>query len=93
MFDNAVGSSFGITFEQGELTQNRYQYGISPLGVIGWVIGVNDLTDNRCLLTIMAIPVETPNELNHQKNVQQLEAAWVAWYDWWKPQLQTAAFK
>ncbi|MFN9176034.1 MAG: cyanoexosortase A system-associated protein, partial [Synechocystis sp.] len=83
---NAAGKS---TFEQGELNQNRYQYGISPLGVIGWVIGVNDLTDNRCLLTIMAIPVETPNELNHQKNVQQLEAAWVAWYDWWKPQLQT----
>ena len=87
---NAAGKS---TFDQGELTKNRYEYGLSPLGVIGWVIGVNDLTDNRCLLTIMAIPVETPNELDHQNNVKQLEAAWVAWYDWWKPQLQTAEFK
>jgi len=87
---NAAGKS---TFEQGELTANRYKYGITPLGVAGWVLGFNDLTDNRCLLTIMAMPVETANELNHQNNVKQLEAAWGAWYDWWKPQLQTAAFK
>ncbi|MFM1842610.1 MAG: hypothetical protein RLZZ490_1346 [Cyanobacteriota bacterium] len=87
---NAAGKS---TFEQGELTKNRYQYGMSPLGIAGWVLGLNDLTDNRCLLTIMAIPVATPNELTHHNNVKQLEAAWVAWYDWWKPQLQTAAFK
>lgn len=87
---NASGKS---TFEQGELTKNRYQYGISPMGIMGWIAGFNGLTDNRCLLTIMAMPVTEPKELNHEKNATQLEAAWKNWYDWWKPQLQTAAFK
>ncbi|MEY2985068.1 MAG: hypothetical protein RLZZ568_1685 [Cyanobacteriota bacterium] len=87
---NAAGKS---TFDQAELTANRYQYGISPLGIVGWLLGFNNLTDNRCLLTIMAMPVPIPNPLTYDNNVKRLEAAWADWYDWWKDQWQTLAFK
>ena len=87
---NASGKS---TFTQGELASNRYQYGLSPSRTVGWLLGWNELTDNRCLFTVMSLPVTEPTLVNHEKNIPLLENAWDSWYDWWKKELQKPEFQ
>ncbi len=87
---NAVGKS---TFTEEETTKNRFQHGISPASFFGWLMGFNHLTDNRCLFTLISMPISIPTEANHQVNIQMLEATWKDWYDWWKPELQKSDFR
>ncbi len=83
---NPIGQS---TATSEQFAKNKYQYGLKPLRTLGWIAGLNDLIDARCLWTVISTPVSSSadNQVIERK-FETLEAVWAEWYRWWKPQLQ-----
>jgi cyanosortase A-associated protein len=75
---------------RGESTVNREQYQYNQdiydtvlSRLLPSIFGREKWRDDRCLWTYMSVPLarSTPNE-----TYQLLEAVWLEWHQWWKPQ-------
>lgn len=81
------------TVTQDQHTKNRYLKTMGFQRTLLWIIGQQDLTDGRCLWTLISIPTpEDPNPItleneNLEKTYKQLEEVWFSWYKWWKQNL------
>jgi cyanosortase A-associated protein len=70
------------TVTEQQFVSNQYRHN---LNLWGWLAGQKDLTDSRCLWTLISAPIppnSTPEETT--QIFQQLETAWVEWYQWWQ---------
>lgn len=87
------------TVTDDQFSKNRYANGWGIQRAFLWLIGQQDLFESRCLWTLMWLPDTTdPTQLDlsislDEKNVklneveQELEKAWLEWYQWWKANL------
>ncbi len=81
------------TTTEDQFMNNRNSYDITSDRLFLYVIGMADLRDTRCLLTILSIPSSDTN-INNQNNLlnnssieqdyQKLEAVWRQWHQLWQ---------
>ena len=70
------------TFTARQFKQNRNLYDLQFNRLLPWLLGRENLKDERCLWTSLSIPVKSsPPEFAYQS----LENAWFSWYQWWSP--------
>ncbi|WP_234376125.1 MULTISPECIES: cyanoexosortase A system-associated protein [unclassified Synechocystis] len=70
------------TLTEQQFISNKYRHN---LHFFAWLAGQKDLTDSSCLWTLISAPIApdaTPDEIT--QTFQQLETAWVEWYQWWQ---------
>ncbi|MEI6332299.1 MAG: cyanoexosortase A system-associated protein [Pseudanabaena sp. ELA645] len=77
------------TVTQEQLTNNRNYYDFTPDRIATYLLGVTYIRDNRCLFTIMSVPLEKAQISNLNNNsldnaYQKLEKAWTNWYQKWE---------
>lgn len=79
--DACINSSGGSTFTSAQFDSNRLQYDVQFPRIMLWLLGRQELRDNRCLWAHLSIPLNqsSPNAL------KILEQAWFSWYKWWLP--------
>ncbi len=71
-------------------TQNKYKYGWGIQRTLLWFIGYKDLFETACLWTLISTPVTSNlDSTTLDKTYENLETAWVEWYSWWKPKLES----
>lgn len=69
-----------------QFMQNRYQHDLSPGRILPWVLGQQPLFDQRCLWTLMSMPLDpklSPVTAS-EAAFQTMESAWVPWHEWWQ---------
>lgn len=70
------------TFTARQFKQNRNLYDVQFNRLLPWLLGQENLKDERCLWTYLSIPVNSsPPEVAYQN----LENVWFSWYKWWSP--------
>lgn len=80
-----VGDS---TVTEPQFKQSPFK-AFDPVRFARWFLGQAPLTDDRCLWTLMTMPLpRNTGEDSTSKTVdstyQELETIWVDWYRWWK---------
>jgi cyanosortase A-associated protein len=83
---NARGLS---TVTEEQLISNRKKYDFTPDRIVTYLLGMTAIRDNRCLLTIMSVPLETAQISNLNNNsldnaYQKLEKTWINWHQKWE---------
>ncbi|MGA9380656.1 MAG: cyanoexosortase A system-associated protein [Phormidium sp.] len=77
---NPHGSS---TVTARQFKQNRNLYDLQFNRLLPWLLGQENLKDERCLWTNLSIPL---NHSSPEVAYQSLENVWFSWYRWWNPQ-------
>jgi cyanosortase A-associated protein len=74
---------------QGKGTATNRQYFVNkmlaevdPERIVAWLVGRDALFDQRCLWTIMSMPMEKPS--TKEKTHLLLKEAWESWFTWWQ---------
>lgn len=72
----------GTTVTDRQFKQNRNTYDVQLNRLLPWLLGQQNLKDNRCLWTHLSVPLKhtTPDHA-----YQKLETAFFSWYQWWEP--------
>lgn len=72
----------GTTVTDRQFKQNRNTYDVQINRLLPWLLGQENLKDNRCLWTHLSVPLKhtTPDHA-----YQKLETAFFSWYQWWEP--------
>ena len=85
----------GSTVTEQQFVQNHSQNVWQVSRVVTWMMGQGPLSDKRCLWTLMSIPIDSQQSpaAASEAAYQTLEAAWVSWYRWWKPNFPPASVK
>jgi cyanosortase A-associated protein len=68
------------TITDQQFIANRNKYDISGDRLVLYLLGISDLRDHRCLLTLLSVPHQSSNQLSHQL----LESVWEVWYQYWQ---------
>lgn len=72
----------GTTVTDRQFKQNRNTYDVQLNRLLPWLLGQENLKDNRCLWTHLSVPLKhTTSDHAYQK----LETAFFSWYQWWEP--------
>ena len=77
------------TVTEDQLISNRNYYDFTPDRIATYLLGMSYIRDNRCLFTIMSVPLEK-SQISDLKNnslddaYQKLEKAWTSWYQKWE---------
>jgi cyanosortase A-associated protein len=76
------------TVTEQQFMQNRYTYDFQPRRILTWILGQGSLMDQRCLWTLMSVPLSpgsspSGNLPDTNKNAASLESAWLEWHRWW----------
>jgi cyanosortase A-associated protein len=74
------------TVTDQQFRQNRYAYDLQPGRILPWVLGQQPLLNDRCLWTLMSVPVETnaSDKGPPEAAYKTLETAWFSWSEWWQ---------
>jgi cyanosortase A-associated protein len=77
------------TVTEDQLISNRNYYDFTPDRIGAYLLGFSYIRDNRCLFTVMSVPLEKAQISNLQNNSldnhhQKLEKAWTNWYQKWE---------
>lgn len=74
-----INSRGGSTFTSSQFDTNRLRYDFQLQRIAFWLLGKQELRDNRCLWTHLSIPLKqsTPDAYS------TLEQIWFSWYKWW----------
>jgi len=70
------------TFSERQFKQNRNVYDLQFNRLLPWLLGKENLKDERCLWTSLSIPLK---QSSPEIAYQNLENAWFSWYQWWSP--------
>jgi cyanosortase A-associated protein len=75
------------TVKEQQFMQNRYTHDLNPRRILFWALGQEPLLDQRCLWTLMSVPL--PEEAKTTPTMtetayKQLESAWFVWNPWWQ---------
>lgn len=70
------------TVTGNEYLQNKLRFGIGIDRLAGWLIGTKTIYDQRCLWSLLSLPIDNPSSLETTR--QQLQGAWELWYKWWR---------
>lgn len=79
--DACINPSGGSTFTSGQFDYNRIHYDFQFQRLFLWLLGRQELRDNRCLWTHLSIPL---NQSDPESAYSTLEQAWFSWYKWWQ---------
>jgi cyanosortase A-associated protein len=72
----------GTTVTDRQFKQNRNTYDVQLNRLLPWLLGQENLKDNRCLWTHLSVPLKhTTSDHAYQK----LETTFFSWYQWWEP--------
>lgn len=74
----------GSTVTARQFKQNLNVYALQFNRLLPWLLGQDNLKDERCLWTNLSVPL---NNSTSELAYQQLETVWVTWYQWWRPRL------
>lgn len=77
-----INSRGGSTFTKEQFDSNRRRYDVQFSRIMPWLLAQQPLTDRRCLLTDLSIPLNQPSS---ELAYATLEKAWFSWYKWWQP--------
>jgi len=80
--DACINSRGGSTFTEEQFRANRIQYDVQFNRLLPWLLGQQELRDQRCLWTHLSIPL---NQSSPESSYHILENAWFSWYKWWLP--------
>ncbi len=80
--DACINSRGGSTFTKEQFRSNRIHYDLQLNRLIPWLLGQQELRDQRCLWTHLSIPL---NQSSPESSYHILENAWFSWYEWWRP--------
>ena len=74
------------TITEDQFMNNRNSYDITSDRLFLYAIGMADLRDTRCLLTILSIPSSNRKTTNSsvEQDYQKLEVVWQQWYQLWQ---------
>jgi cyanosortase A-associated protein len=72
----------GSTLTARQFKQNRNAYDMQLSRLLPWLLGRENLKDERCLWTHLSIPLK---DSSSEVAYQNLEDAWFSWYQWWQP--------
>lgn len=70
------------TFTERQFKQNRNVYDLQFNRLLPWLLGQENLKDERCLWTSLSIPLK---QSSPEMAYQNLENAWFSWHQWWSP--------
>lgn len=73
---NSRGSS---TFTPSQFDANRLRYDFQFPRIALWLLGRQELRDNRCIWTHLSLPLKQPTS----EAYSTLEQAWLSSYKWW----------
>lgn len=79
--DACINPSGGSTFTSTQFDYNRIHYDFQFQRLFLWLLGRQELRDNRCLWTHLSIPL---NQSDPESAYSNLEQAWFSWYKWWQ---------
>lgn len=68
------------TFTEEQFKNNRIRYDTQFNRLLPWLLGQQDLSNQRCLWTHLSIPL---NQSSPESSYHILENVWFAWYEWW----------
>jgi cyanosortase A-associated protein len=74
-----INSQGGSTFTSSQFEANRWRYDFQLQRIALWLLGKQELRDNRCIWAHLSIPLK--QSAPHAYST--LERAWFSWYDWW----------
>lgn len=74
-----INSRGGSTFNSSQFDTNRLRYDFQLQRIAFWLLGRQELRDNRCLWTHLSMPLKH----SASDTYSTLEQAWVSWYQWW----------
>lgn len=80
--DACINPRGGSTFTSTQFDYNRIHYDLEFSRLFLWLLGQQELRDNRCLWTHLSIPL---NQSSPNSAYATLEQAWFSWYKWWQP--------
>lgn len=72
----------GSTVTARQFKQNRNTYDLQLGRLLPWLLGQENLKDERCLWTHLSIPLR---DSSPEPAYLLLESAWFSWYQWWRP--------
>lgn len=75
------------TTTEQQFKHNSYQNDLQPSRLLPWLLGQEPLLDQRCLWTLMSMPLSVDaktQQTNAEATFKQLETAWVSWHAWWR---------
>jgi cyanosortase A-associated protein len=72
----------GSTVTEQQFADNRDKYALQIGRLFSWVLGQQDLRDDRCLWTLLSTP---SSGAAPEPAYQVLEKAWISWHEWWQP--------
>ena len=72
----------GSTVTHRQFKQNRNIYDLQPSRLLPWLLGQEDLKDDRCVWAHLSIPLKHSSP---KRGYQSLESAWLSWSQWWRP--------
>lgn len=72
----------GSTVTDNQFKQNRNTKDLQISRLLPWLLGQEDLKDERCLWTQLSIPLRYSSP---EPTYQILEKAWFSWHQWWQP--------
>jgi cyanosortase A-associated protein len=75
-----INSRGGSTFTSSQFDTNRLRYDFQFQRIVLWLLGRQELRDNRCLWTHLSIPLK---QSSPDSAYTTLEQAWFSWYKWW----------
>ncbi|NHC37205.1 cyanoexosortase A system-associated protein [Scytonema millei] len=74
-----INSRGGSTFTPSQFDSNRLRYDFQFPRIALWLLGRQELRDNRCIWTHLSLPLKQPVP----EAYSTLEQAWFSWYKWW----------
>lgn len=74
-----INANGGSTVTSNQFKKNRNTYDIRNR-LLPWLLGQGNLQDNRCLWALLSIPVRPSSP---ETAYQNLESAWLIWYQRW----------
>lgn len=74
-----INSRGGSTFTSSQFDANRLRYDFQIQRIALWLLGRQELRDNRCIWTHLSVPLKQPTP----ETYSTLEQAWFSWYKWW----------
>ncbi len=80
--DACINSRGGSTFTEEQFRYNRIHYDVQLNRLLPWLLGQQELRDQRCLWAHLSIPL---NQSSPESSYRILENAWFSWYQWWYP--------
>ena len=78
--DACINPSGSSTFTSAQFDYNRIHYALQFQRLLLWLLGRQELRDNRCLWTHLSIPLNQSSPDAYST----LEQAWFSWYKWWQ---------